>query len=172
MIVVPFANRDSFVLEAVKRNLDVQGLTYELIDCTDNPLAYPNAIRDRWGIGEDLTIVEHDIVPGPGSLETFDECSNGWCSFPYVEGYMLAAFLGCTRFRAETMAKVDFDWMREEPNWQTLDRLIWEILTDGGIRQHVHHPAVAHLHPVYVLEDHSGRVKTLADDEYERMRAS
>jgi hypothetical protein len=170
VIIVPFANADSFVLQAVKRNLDMQGFDYELIDCTDSPVAYPNAVRERWGIGEDLVIVEHDILPGPGSLETFEECSNGWCSFPYVEGYMLAAFLGCTRFRAETMARVNFDWIREDPTWQTLDRLVWEILYDADVRQHVHRPAVVHLHPAYHLTDQSGKVKTLTDDLYEQER--
>ena len=81
------------------------------------PGAYWELFRGLWRAGEDVILIEHDIVVGPGTIAHFDRCPESWCTCPYLWHWkgtypwvkdrrpkLLNADLGCVRFRAELMA--------------------------------------------------------------------
>lgn len=154
MILVPFADPDAWELRAVLRNLDVQGLTYDAVDCSASPEDYPNAVRERWATGEDLIIVEHDILPWPGAIDEMIACPFRLCGFGYVEHNALATSLGCTKIAHEAMRLVELpDRSRtqgppyERPvTYSTLDWDLYQTVESAGVRLDLHGPPVVHLH--------------------------
>lgn len=127
----------------------------------DSPFAYFDILRDLWHKGEDFILIEHDIIPWPGALVTFDACEDMWCAFGYLyppDGYIVTAH-GCVRFRAEMMQRIPDLFEIVEANdgrffkvkdtdtrhWKDLDGCISPVLT--GILDrfpHQHVPAVVH----------------------------
>lgn len=141
------------------------------VDVSGGDTAYWEALRDIWAVGEDFAIIEHDVICRPDTGPEFDHCPELWCSFQYDpichpecrEAW--ANQLGCTRFRAEIMAKCP-DALTSIPK----DRRDWHNLCDeiagdkiagvpsslrtgsiraAGFTHHWHEPGVKH-HPWFV----------------------
>lgn len=111
-IVVPFTK----VHPDTRRYLETYGDRVEYVEMTTDD-AYWCLFRDLWRAGEDFTLIEHDIVPRPGTVDHFDRCPESWCSCSYTWSWkpqytwltdrstkVLNSSLGCTRFRAELLA--------------------------------------------------------------------
>lgn len=127
----------------------------EIIDVSGDPGAYWRTIRDRWGTGEDLVVVEHDIAFNADELSSFLVCPKPWCIFVYILrpkeegiGYFEQG-LGFARFRKELMARVP---KNEIPcnhdggiSWEHVDSRIYLTCWRYGYRPHSHGP-VKHYH--------------------------
>ena len=162
---VPWAERNQEVIDSVPPWtiwVDVRG----------GPDAYWEAFCDIWAEGTDFAIIEHDVVIHADVVRQFAECPEPWCTFGYdnichpqcQEAW--ANQLGCTRFRAEVMAKCP-DALTSIPpvqrSWHNLcdhiagnkihgvDRaeLRPGSLRAAGFTHHWHSPPVAH-HPWFV----------------------
>ena len=119
---------------------------------------YGRTLELFWRSGEDVAVIEQDIVIGPHVVEGFHACESPYCAFPYAWSTCIGPALGCTRFRA-AFARRYPDAMRDaratpsawgEPgHWKQLDVfLMRRILRDRhGEQPHVHLPPVAHLNP-------------------------
>lgn len=132
--------------------------------------AYWRLMRDAWSTcletGDDLLVIEHDVVFRPDVLEQFDDCPQPWCLFGYLNmchpecREAWANALGCTRFRNEVIqACPDAVSSIPEPlrNWNYLCDHIAGNKTNGvpceqtpdGLRgqfsHHWHEPHVEHI---------------------------
>ena len=66
--------------------------TFELIDSiytvehvhAMGPNDYADTIRDNWGLGHDLIIIEQDIVATPDHIKRLISCRSSLCCFPYL----------------------------------------------------------------------------------------
>jgi hypothetical protein len=154
MILVPYANAGAWELQAVRRNLDVQGLAYDAVDVSGSNTAYPDAVRARWDTGEDLVIIEHDILPWPGAIDELLACPFDLCGLPYVEHSTFATALGCTRIgqRVQSSTEIPLTTTTQGPpfehpvTWNTLDWDLFSVVQSAGFRLDVHAPPVVHLH--------------------------
>ena len=141
----------------------------EYIDVSGNPHLYYEVLKELWSLQDDFILLEHDIIPWPGALNTFENCSEPWCAFKYLyppSGHLVIAN-GCVRFRKELMNLIPdlFDIIEsndgtffvtsEDPkDWHAIDGRMGAILTNklnGFV--HVHNPPVVHL-----KEDISGQL--------------
>lgn len=124
-------------------------------DLSGKPMGYWRLVRDRWAAGDDLTIVEHDIVIPPNALADFDACPRPYCfhSFELFLGDVEQVYeqpgLGCVRFRSELLAAVPFTvpemtWNGEDQ--VGLDTRLWQMLKAAGYGPHRHEPRAEHLH--------------------------
>lgn len=86
----------------------------ELVYVGDTFTSYWEAIAARWGRGEDLLVVEHDIVLHGDVIRQFEACPNVWCTFPYWKDGWLDQALGCTRFRAEVQEQISAEEIQED----------------------------------------------------------
>lgn len=165
-IVIPYTKFNP----AQAQHLRMEGYepVYEYVG--DSPYRYFEIFRDYWRRGEDFILLEHDIIPWPGALATFESCPDIWCAFGYLyppDGYLVVAH-GCVRFRAKMMESVPdlldiveandgrFFKVKETDtrHWKDLDGCISPILT-GTLERfpHRHVPAVVH---TKLLEDKKG----------------
>lgn len=123
---------------------------------TPEERAYYDLLVSLWNrTGEDLVIVEHDIVVGPDSIDDLLACRMPWCACQYqYNGYGLYAGLGCTRFSANCQARgADlFDKVAtlSDPghpplHWCRLDGWIHATLFSWWVPEHIHQPPVRHL---------------------------
>jgi len=149
-VVVPFTK----IADETREALDASGYPWEAIDVSDSLTAYWELLSDLWGFQSDLCIVEHDIVVGPDTLKSFDECPNLWCGSPYPYLSGTYAGLGCTRFRAAFMVDlptaVEIAGRREYPNH---GQFHWCVLDDSLKRVFAEHKKTMCMHlPV----DHVG----------------
>lgn len=128
----------------------------------NSPFAYFEVFEEFWNRGKDFVLVEHDIIPWPGALSTFDACDDIWCAFGYLyppDGYLVTAH-GCVRFRSDMMRSIPdlFDIVRandgqffkvketDTRDWKDLDGCISPILTGMLDRfQHQHIPPIVHI---------------------------
>lgn len=145
-VVVPHAGAD-WTLWAVARNLEAQGVDYELADVSGSDEAYPDLLGSLWRHGEPFVVVEHDILPWPGAVHELIDCPEPLCGFPYVLGNRIGAYLGCTRISARVIAATQYPWPHR--SWAGLDLAIFAMVRSAGFGFHVHHPAVVHLNPSY-----------------------
>ena len=184
-ILVGYGRPDAWELKAVRRNLDVQGIAYEAVDCSGDEHAYVDLLESTWNEGGGFIVVEHDILPWPGALAELEACSEDHCMFPYIQGDRLSGFLGCTKFSAELTQTVAFPTDPVDPNrdpadhpdpamrlrWLGLDEAIAHVLVPAGFGAHLHLPPVVHLNPRYEaafgtdLNDHSS-IRTMYDLTY------
>jgi hypothetical protein len=104
------------------------------------------ALQGAWHRGDGVLIVEHDVVPYEGAIETLQECSCDWGGVPYQVGINIDSWLGCAKFSPELMAHHPevFNQM-ENTDWNAIDGQLLPYLRIHGERQHIHWPALAHL---------------------------
>src|ERR1017187_6850110 len=84
------------------------------VDVSGDVTNYWSAFCEWWAAsvasGEDLVVIEHDVVSRPDVIEQFESCDCLWATFPYhnvchrecQEAWRNQ--LGLTRFRAELIA--------------------------------------------------------------------
>lgn len=137
---------------ATRAALDASGYPWIEAEVTGDA-GYWMLLASLWRQGEAFAIVEHDVVPAPGTLASFEACGHDWCSaaYPYLAGTY--AGLGCTRFRAGIMARhpdlMDVvggmsDGAHGPRHWCTIDAWQRVVLTGRGERQCTAHPEAGH----------------------------
>jgi len=104
--------------------------------------AYWRLVRYLWGKGDPFTLVEHDVVVLPDTLDELDNCPHPWCAFKVTTGEGWAATLGCVRFTPVG------EWPVPEPTrWQDLDWTLEAALVKAGWSKHLHSPILDHVNP-------------------------
>lgn len=72
------------------------------------PTFYPETVADLWNKGDDLLIVEGDIVPTPLHMQRMAECKAAWCTAWYELGTKrtkMPVGYGFTKFSAALQAE-------------------------------------------------------------------
>ena len=65
--------------------------------CKDAPLSYAKGLSDIWGIGADIIIIEHDIVPTVEQFNELVDCQeSSVCSWDY-------SYPGCESWASNTL---------------------------------------------------------------------
>jgi len=140
------------IAPATREALDASGYPWAEAEVTGDT-GYWMLLDRLWRQREDFAIVEHDIIPAPGGLASFEACEHEWCSarYPYLAGTYPG--LGCTRFRAAIMARHPdlMDVVATMSNethppksWCTLDAWMRAVLQQRGERQCTAHPEAGH----------------------------
>lgn len=112
-IVVPYTT----LHKDTRAALEPYGDRVQYVDVSGDEGAFWCLFRDLWAAGEDVILIEHDIVVRPATIDHFDRCPQSWCSCSYTWRWkpayhwltdrstkVLNASLGCVRFRAELLA--------------------------------------------------------------------
>jgi hypothetical protein len=113
-----------------------------------NP-TYSELLADLWEQGEDVMMLEHDVVPHEDSLAEIAGCPEPWCGYAYPDGGGFrknASNLGCTKLSAGLIAAtVDFGTAeRGERDWRNCDSRMARCAYVAKIRPHRHYPDVEH----------------------------
>lgn len=118
-------------------------------------------LKEQWNRGDDLLVVEHDIVANPQAIQEAIQCPEEWCAWRYEHrNGEFSPALGFARFRRELMAREPdlFDEIgkisdgrgariqdHSRPRcWQRLDVRIHDILGERGYTWHIHETPVEH----------------------------
>lgn len=148
MILVPYVELDPRVVAAIPEPVCLESVA-------ESETAYFEVLSRYWG--QDLIVIEHDIVIHDKVIPEFLACLEPWCAFPYRHrSGQVAPALGCTRFRKELPDIMDelgaISTTRTGRNdnsrpkiWQRLDTRIHLLLSERGYKCHVHTPEVEHL---------------------------
>src|ERR1035437_9438761 len=102
-----------------------------------------------WKLGQTFIVVEQDVVPTRAQIDTLWACPADWCAFAYDMNGIVSPALGCTKFSAallERTAGLPAAIISEHRHWQSLDAMIIGELHRRRFTEHVHEPAVRHLH--------------------------
>lgn len=111
------------------------------------PHLYPDDVAKQWNQGDDLLIVEGDIVAGPMDYQLMEDCPFGWCAAPYPLGTSRKMFgygYGFTKFSKGFQAGLPY----EDVQFHGLQEYYQECLPC----QHIEHycedcqDRVCHLH--------------------------
>ena len=118
--------------------------------------AYAKLLLGLWSRGEDLTIVEQDIVPPTTARIDFMLCLRPWCAHEVWLGSNYSArTFGLVRFAApiqrslpDLMDRATHRYGPGRPleDWLHLDVMVVRALEFAGIQVHVHRPPAEHLH--------------------------
>jgi len=119
---------------------------------------YWHALAARWNTGQDLVVIEQDVIIHDQVIPQFAACPEPWCSFAYEvgPGQHCWWWLGCTRFSAQLQAAVPLTV--EQPGecltrtcgpWpchRHMDVILQPIMRHLGQQQpHQHEPDIRHL---------------------------
>lgn len=143
------------------RHLNADGWSANYFYVGNSQEDYFNLLNSYWDKKQGFILVEHDIIPWPGALNTFLNCPEPWCGFQYLypppKGYKILAN-GCTKFSKtlidavpdlfdiiEKDAGLFFDPIEVPKGWTTLDGRMNAILRSFDFEPHVHMPPVVHL---------------------------
>ena len=120
----------------------------------DNPFDYGRRLGTWWDLaylgGNDLAIVEPDIVIRADVADAFLNCPGTYCAYPYDLQTDVMPALGCTRFRHEFIARYP-DAMQQAVDtgvgFRQFDVAFQRYVLVGqhGEQPHVHLPKVEHL---------------------------
>src|SRR5450631_3934552 len=144
-ILIPFTARHPDTLAGAPAGA-------EWVDVSDGPHEYWRVLCAFWARGEDLTIIEHDVVCRPDITEAFASCPEPWCAFPYSnhddsEAEAWRNMLGCTRFRRELVRAVP-DAVSSIPeqhrDWHNVCDGIGNHVRDAKFWHHWHLPPAVH----------------------------
>jgi hypothetical protein len=111
--------------------------------------SYWRLLARYWRRGNAFVVVEQDVVPTREQIDTLWACSEEWCAYPYNMNGIVSPALGCTKFSAsllERTAGLLDGILRQHRHWQSLDSMIIGELHRRRFTEHVHDPAVRHLH--------------------------
>src|ERR1035437_10546217 len=142
LVVVPFTNLRPETVKSVPA-------TARFVDVGSDDQAYWRLLRDIWEARAGFIVVEHDIVPPAGFIAGLQDCSEDWCCGKYNMNGIVSPALGCTKFSAsllERTAGLLDGILRQHRHWQSLDSMIIGELHRRRFTEHVHDPAVRHLH--------------------------
>ncbi len=151
-VILPYTKRIAKVTAA----LDASGYEYEAIDVSESQSKYFQVIQEIWNAGEGWVNVEHDIVVGPDTIKSFDQCSADWCIAPYNYAVMPGGFyagLGCCKISSRLIAR-NYDAMdrvgqmrdndHKQRHWCRVDGWLKQVLIENGEAPHAHE-SVQHL---------------------------
>lgn len=125
------------------------------VDVSSSNIAYYAAMSEWWANGETFMILEHDVVCRPDVIEEADACPELWCVWQYAPVCPCGNpdcreawrnMLGCTRFRAEIMAKAPdaMDFPADNWDWHNMCDGVGNNLRAAGFTHHWHEPPVHH----------------------------
>jgi hypothetical protein len=114
----------------------------EYVDVSDDVTSYHRLIVDEWWPRVDLVVVEHDVVVHETVFQTFEQCPEPWCVFPYPRGGECLVGLGCARFRKELPEIRPSICGR---HWMSVDTWVAGMLQMKGFAPHPHEPWVGHV---------------------------
>ena len=117
----------------------------------DDPMGYPDFLRDHWEKGDALIVLEDDKLPTLEDFYELRDCQEDFCAFPYPFSFRLRTkledwtpfpySLGFVKFSAKAQAERPVrTWYREGKHWG-LDKMIEE-----GMKVHLHPRMIAHNH--------------------------
>jgi hypothetical protein len=149
-VVIPFTRLQPDVLAAVRAS----GRPYECVNVSDSDESYFRLLSELWAAGESFTLVEHDVIVGPETLASFDDCPHLWCAAKY--SYLKGSYwgLGCTRFRGPLLKQFpgimdevgEYKAPRHSPrHWCTLDQALTHTLSAHRVEFPHIHGEVEHL---------------------------
>ena len=101
-----------------------------------------------WKLGS-FIVVEQDVVPTRAQIDTLWACPQEWCAHRYQMDGIVESGLGCTKFHSsllERTAGLPDAIIDEHRHWQSLDAMVIGELHRRGFVEHIHEPAVLHLH--------------------------
>jgi hypothetical protein len=127
----------------------LRGERVAYVDVSEDRHAYWRLLRGLWASGEDVLLVEQDIVPHRGALADLDACPWDWCAFPYDYAGMALTAFGFVRWRSEFTARypdVVDGILERNRDWLGLDGVVIGELHRRGEKEHIHGPEVRHLH--------------------------
>jgi len=142
-VICPYADLRSEVRQALR------GLHPRYVDVSDHEWAYWRLLLRLWERAETLVIVEHDVVPQPGTVPALLGCAKDWCSVPYRQGQFMGTGFGCTKFSGALMARIPDAVSRILPqhrSWNALDSMVLSTLRRNGEAEHIHDLPATHLH--------------------------
>lgn len=124
------------------------------VDVSSSEDAYWQLLSSLWADGQDVVIVEHDVIPDADAIEDLLDCPEPWCAQPYPYVYdRLNWGLACTMFTATAMKRVPdlwthvavmSDYLHPPLHWCRLDAWSHRVLTAHGIDRHDHGLQVWH----------------------------
>ena len=125
--------------------LRAEGIDHETPVLT-GMFGYWQLLTDLWSKSESFILLEHDVIPWPGSIQLLNDCPEGWCvhEYPYGEPSQLIWALGACKFSAEFIAR--YEVSVPQLRWEQLDHfprgILFKHLVKGS--PHIHEPAFAH----------------------------
>ena len=158
-VVVPAIHPDN----VATRCLQAERIEHE-VRVLDTEHAYAELVAELWRDGKSFVLVEDDIAPWPGAIQSLEACSHFWCGFYYcLPGRWdvadedpetgLLGTNGCVKVAADVMEAapqlyerwVTHDWRHVDVAMTAALRHVFGL--EGGPAEHtfhVHHPPVAH----------------------------
>lgn len=157
--------------------------------------AYADKLHELWTLcalaKTPLMTVEHDIALHQRVFDTFEECDQLYCVYPYWQGARYGFGLGCTRFRKELIVKhPDLirvagkrtnDGLPQENHYKRMDTRICDEARERGILKAldnvntpvpcIHEPAVRHFNPTYAMPEPIGEDEQQAVAKFRRDHA-
>ncbi|HUX70787.1 MAG TPA: hypothetical protein VMV41_09780 [Cellulomonadaceae bacterium] len=158
-IHVPYTNLRDDTKAALDLHAIARGHTVTYVDVSGSESAMWEMWRDLWAQGDDIVVVEHDIVIHEEVLPRFEDCPNVWCANPYPYAFGNSDpyhGTGCVRFRAALTVEFPDLWERvgqrkgpkhPQRHWCSLDGWSQLELWPRNYRQCHHTPAVGHVDP-------------------------
>jgi hypothetical protein len=157
-VVIPYVPGMLHDLTASWAQAQTGAETVELNQAND--AAYWILLATHWAnpchAGQDLLIVEQDMLPAEGVVDEMLACRWPWCASPYevANRQSITDGLGCTKFSA-TLKQLRPQFMIEvgaiaddglpAKDWRRLDTRISRVLRAAGHKPHLHTPSM-HLH--------------------------
>lgn len=134
------------------------GYDVSFYDVSGSDDAYWALLQRLWSRGQTFSIVEHDIIVRPDSLDELAGCPSPWCSFevPFVGSWGdTYAGLGCAKFSASLIARapealarvaeIPGDDVHPAKHWCRVDAWLAAVLQVAGETKCVHGPPLEHL---------------------------
>lgn len=125
---------------------------------------YAEQIREWWNEREPFIVVEHDIVPWPGAVESLADCSEPWCAFSYGphEAFIRYGSVPMGMFKV-VPKELGTPPLSDDPvHWSAIDSVVAQKLFERGHMVHQHWPAVANLNGDYPVNSEPIRERELA----------
>jgi hypothetical protein len=120
----------------------------QFVNVGNDPQAYWRLLKRLWA-GTSFMVIEHDIVPTQDQIDELWDCPQEWCAAPYDMGEIETTALGFVRFGfplLQRTADLVGGIIESHRSWNGLDSMIVAELHRRGASEHVHLPAVQHLH--------------------------
>jgi hypothetical protein len=159
-IFVPFTKVQPWTLVAMLWYL--QHTTF--VDVSGDDWDYVKFFEQRWAERKTFISVEHDVVPGPGVLDSMWGCSEPWCVSTYIgpppPPPSVAPFFGVIKFTTDLMQALPKIWWdyrngahtefvkkyeKCAPGWKCLDVYFHEYVLERDLfAPHHHWPLAVH----------------------------
>lgn len=164
------------ILEARLRTLQNLSFNYSpLIRKVSGDYGYWHALAEDWDKGDNLVIIEHDMVPNVAHMQAFESCHYPFCTVPYkmpngnwslfmmdlnhmVGDYPLVipynmpvkwiegSAIGLVRITKMGQKLIDLPRHLQQ-HWSLIDVwLSYQMKQTADIMWHVHYPPVAQIH--------------------------